>query len=242
MDRMRLHTLRSPLDGDATQLIVMSRYWRPGQTKSRLAKTVGNELAAELHRVSLLTVLDRFAHAADRCVLALWPPKDLHLVATAASQRGWRSVGQVPGDLGAKMSEQFRAAFAAGNDRVVMIGADSPQLPVSVIRQAFAALQKSNVVLGPCEDGGYYLIGGRTQMPSEVFEDVDWGSRCVFQQTCQKLAASHDDYSALPMEFDVDVIQDVERLYGVLTSPAYGEVVWEPLRRICQCCLATQPL
>lgn len=227
------------VDHCTTQLIVMAKSGRPGQAKTRLARSVGDALAAEFQRVSLVTLLKRMANVGDHRKLALWPPEDVPWIERLAADFGWSTTGQVAGDLGQKMSDQFTAAFASGHNHVVMIGADSPQLEVATVQQALVALQAFDYVIGPCADGGYYLIGGRSSMPPEIFADMQWGTNRLFQQTCDRLRLRQRRFATLPVEFDVDRIQDVQRLLDLLSGPDYRDDIWDELRNVCRACVVS---
>jgi rSAM/selenodomain-associated transferase 2/rSAM/selenodomain-associated transferase 1 len=89
---------------------------------------------------------------------------------------------QGPGDLGERLQRAFRAAFAEGASRVVVIGTDCPSLKVDTLERAFAALDQADVVIGPATDGGYTLIGLRRLCP-KLFGDIAWGTDAVLART-----------------------------------------------------------
>jgi rSAM/selenodomain-associated transferase 1 len=167
-----------------TLLGIFAKHWQPGEVKTRLAASIGPEAAARLHRVFVETLLQRMAGVAGKCVLAYWPserhgefaalvreaayPFALLDPSAAPLASPWQLVPQSPGDLGARMEHFFQASFASGADRVVIIGSDSPTLPIEYVRQAFDELRRSDVVLGPSDDGGYYLLGLARNVGSAV--------------------------------------------------------------------------
>jgi uncharacterized protein len=118
---------------------------------------------------------------------------------------------QVGGDLGERLTEATRKAFASGADHVVVIGTDSPDLPPARLDEAFEELDGADVVLGPAADGGYYLIG-LSGPHVGVFEAVDWGSERVLEQTRQRVLALGLRSRELEPWFDVDRPEDLERL------------------------------
>ena len=92
--------------------------------------------------------------------------------------------------------------------RVVIIGSDSPTLPVEYIEQAFDALARAPVVLGPARDGGYYLIGLATGVLPPIFSDMPWSQPTLFNATRQRLSDAEIPLSVLPEWFDVDQLAD----------------------------------
>ena len=119
--------------------------------------------------------------------------------------------------MGERLEQFFDHAFATGATRVVVIGSDSPTLPLEFVERAFALLQDHDCVLGPATDGGYYLVGqsGRSQ---PIFANVEWGTSRVFDQTVARIAACKARLSLLPQWYDVDTAADFELLDKDLAS------------------------
>ena len=117
---------------------------------------------------------------------------------------------QSSGNLGQRFSESFRKAFDQGAATVIVIGTDIPALNRSIIQSAFEALTENDVVIGPDMDGGYYLIGTRLRKAA-IFDDIDWSSERVFQQTEQLVLAQGLSISYLPTLSDVDTDEDFRR-------------------------------
>lgn len=212
------------------QLGVFAKYWQPGAVKTRLASAIGEEKAADLYKAFLTATLRRGASVADQRTLVFWPPEREALMA-ALGGAAWHLQPQSEGDLGERMQSFFAAAFgnhmaqpqqASENQQqtpasVVLIGSDSPSLPMEFIEQAFARLREVPVVLGPSDDGGYYLIGLSQPRP-ELFENIAWSTPNVLEQTQTRLKATDTAYELLPRWYDVDELADVERLTSDLTN------------------------
>lgn len=192
------------------QLGVFGKYWAPGEVKTRLAKEIGASPAAELYRLCLRTTLDRAADIAGHKVLAFWPGEHEREFAEISSNR-WNLELQADGELGCRMSGHFRRAFADGFQAVVLIGSDSPTLPMDFIEQAFHALRTQTIVLGPSTDGGYYLIGMSKFIPA-LFEGIPWSSPAVWSQTVLRICHMQMTFAELPIWYDVDDFQDLTRL------------------------------
>ena len=218
------------------QLGIFAKYWAAGQVKTRLAKSIGEDAAASFHRSSVATLVCRFRDTADRRVIGFWPGEHQAEFVELAG-REWHTEVQVPGNLGVRMAAYFDAAFKAGVQRVVLIGADSPTLPAAHIRDAFTLLSAHQVVLGPADDGGYYLVGASLKTP-DIFHEVTWSSRAVWSQTVQRLEASATKWAPLPSWYDVDDLEQLHRLKDQLANGEYDQPVWDDLRRTTRAVLA----
>ncbi|MDZ7845461.1 MAG: TIGR04282 family arsenosugar biosynthesis glycosyltransferase [Owenweeksia sp.] len=110
-------------------------------------------------------------------------------------------------DLGERMKAAFQQAFEAGFQKVVIIGSDCPEIGAKVIEQAFDQLDETQVVLGPANDGGYYLLGMNGLF--NLFDDVNWSTATVRQETCDKVKAANLTFKELPELTDLDTIDDL---------------------------------
>jgi hypothetical protein len=115
---------------------------------------------------------------------------------------------QSDGDLGARLHDAFARAFDSGMKRVVTIGTDCPGLRLEIIQKAFALLRVHDIVLGPTDDGGYYLIGLRGPAAS-LFGDVEWGTDSVFATTLARAEQLGLSVGVLPTMRDVDTTDDL---------------------------------
>ena len=188
---------------------VFAKYWEPGAVKTRLAATIGQAVAAEICRAFTTTVLVRLREAANAHVIGFDPPQQ-RAAFTKLGGRHWGLWPQPAGDLGFRMRTFFELALGSVQP-VVLVGSDSPDLPVAFLERAFAALQSHDVVLGPTRDGGYYLIGAAGKVPP-VFEGISWSNDQVWQQTLRRLDEAHLSWHQLPEWYDVDDEQDLNDL------------------------------
>lgn len=192
-----------------TGLIVFAREPLPGAVKTRLAASIGDRAAADLYETMLQDVLKTVRQLDDADTVVYWDCEEGPLPLLAERYR-CRSRRQSPGDLGQRMRTAFGEMFANGTDVCCIIGSDAPDLPLPYIREAFGLLeaQRADVVLGPCRDGGYYLLGMRQLWP-QLFTDIRWGSASVLEQS---LAAARDSGLAaalLPEWRDIDTLEDL---------------------------------
>jgi len=115
--------------------------------------------------------------------------------------------------LGERMRNGASDLLACGFERVVLVGADLPTLPATYVVDALERLTRSpeSVVLGPAEDGGYYLVG-MTHIHAELFEEIPWGTPDVLHRTQEAAAALRLRVELLPMWYDVDHPSDLQRV------------------------------
>ncbi|HUS38748.1 MAG: TIGR04282 family arsenosugar biosynthesis glycosyltransferase [Pirellulales bacterium] len=204
-----------------SRLGIFAKYWQAGEVKTRLATAIGAREAAEIYHAFLTTILRRFSDLPlsdlplNRVVA--YSPTDRRAEFAQLVDEPWELRPQVDGDLGSRMRDFFDASFDAGCDLVVLIGSDSPTLPASRITEAFNALRKCSVVLGPSEDGGYYLVGARQQTP-DIFDDIDWGTPNVMRQTLDRLRGRSASYQEIAPWYDVDDAASFDRLQKELVQ------------------------
>ncbi len=184
----------------------------PGAVKTRLAAAVSPEWAAQVQAGFLLDSLERFSSLQVQRVLA-YTPDDAGPHFQAITGGRWELTPQGPGDLGKRMAAFCHQCFDAGANAVVLLGCDSPTLPLGLVAQAFAELARADLVLGPAADGGYYLIGC-TPPPPEIFAGISWSTSGVLEQTIGRLTARPRRLALLPPWYDVDTIDDWHALRG----------------------------
>jgi rSAM/selenodomain-associated transferase 1 len=183
-----------------------------GQVKTRLAAACTADAAVRIAEAFLTDTVARLANIAARRVLAFSPPTAQDYFA-GLTQDHFSLTPQTEGDLGRRMSTFFAEQFQAGAESVVLVGTDSPTLPLALIEQAFQELLTANLVLGPATDGGYYLIGCAARVPP-IFEGVAWSSNQVLIQTVERLQDPAWRLAVLPPWYDVDTLDDWRMLQG----------------------------
>jgi rSAM/selenodomain-associated transferase 1 len=210
---------------------VFAKYWQPGRVKTRLAAAIGDESAAQLHRLFLRALLRRLEPLGYRHVLAFTPVERRDLFAAIGGEQ-WDLQSQGDGDLGERMHRFLANEVSAGAGRVVVLGSDSPSLPLHYVTEAFEQLRRVPVVLGPSDDGGYYLVGiaSASGIPA-IFDGISWGTPNVWQSTVERLRAAGIEYAELPRWYDVDQLPDLLRLRDELASVAPEDTVLATLRR-----------
>jgi rSAM/selenodomain-associated transferase 1 len=147
--------------------------------------------------------------------IAYTPSDGRSVFATLAP--GFTLIAQQGADLGERLVNAFAQCFAAGHAGVIAIDSDTPTLPTNFLQQAIVLLSipKVDVVIGPSDDGGYYLIGLRA-LHHELFENMAWSTNVVVPETVQRATAKGLQVAWLPSWFDVDTPEDLERLQSTL--------------------------
>ena len=188
-------------------LVIFARDPLVGQVKTRLNPFLDLRTTCELYTCFLSDSLDTICavESADYFV-GIYPSSTSGFFERLDPSLSISTFVQEGKDLGDRMKNTFFARFAEGYEQVVIIGADSPSLPLAYIRQAF--FSKQDVVLGPSVDGGYYLIG-MTGKLINLFDGIAWGGDTVLKETRCKLGSNGVSLELLPVWYDVDRSDDL---------------------------------
>jgi uncharacterized protein len=185
-------------------LIIFVRKPELGKVKTRLAATVGNEKALTIYK-------ELVAHT---CGIAKEIKADKVVFYHEAIEENdcWSATSfykevQINSDLGEKMKAAFVTVFAKGYEKVLIIGSDCLQLTTSIVQSAFDELSTNDIVIGPANDGGYYLLGMK-KLNSFLFENKKWSTSTVFSDTIADIATNQLTVSVLPQLIDVDTEED----------------------------------
>ncbi|OUT63420.1 MAG: hypothetical protein CBB71_00370 [Rhodopirellula sp. TMED11] len=207
----------------APLLGVMAKYWTPGRVKTRLGQTIGIEKSAQLHRLFCLHLAQTLGTTAwadaVNLVSADWqrqfvvaPDADCELFQRELPA-DWIVASQGDGDLGDRINRWFKSTATKGHR--VLIGADCPLIDVTLIDQALRALDQQDVVLGPAQDGGYYLIGisgTNSSRIEQLTQSITWSTETVYQDTCRNAEHAGLSVATLPIKQDVDTIDELNAL------------------------------
>jgi len=191
------------------------------QGKSRLIEQLRTTDGAGL-RTALLQDTLAVVSAVESDKALLYTPSDAAAEIEALTPFDALFLAQRGATLGERMLNGARDLLARGFERVVLVGADLPTLPATYVVDALERLARSpeSLVLGPAEDGGYYLIG-MTRLHPELFDGVPWGTANVLRRTQEIAAALRVSVELLPMWYDVDQPSDLQR---VLHRRAEGDL------------------
>ena len=226
-----------PADRSVSQILGMfAKFWQPGTVKTRLAATIGDNAACDVYQTFVRHLLVTLSQSAHQRIVVYSPPHRADDWAQAlgdiATPGQWQLSPQCEGDLGERMRAFFEGQFSdeasissaseneiadSSNRRVVVIGADTPQLTTVTIDDAFAALDNHDVVIGPSTDGGYYLIGMRDQC-HDLFSDISWSAETVLNETLDRARSLSLTVKTLPAMTDVDQLDELHLLRQLLVE------------------------
>lgn len=185
-------------------LVIFTRNPELGKCKTRLAATVGDETALDIYHFLLkhtaaitenLFVAKQVWYSDKIGENDIWDPS----IYEKRLQKGE--------DLGARMAHAFEKGFERGYERIIIIGSDMYDLQANDIEKAFEQLRSTNFVIGPAEDGGYYLLG-MTNFKPELFKNKQWGRDTVLQDTLENL--KDEPYHLLDTRNDIDLYEDIK--------------------------------
>jgi len=197
-------------------LAIMAKAPRAGAVKTRLCPPLRPPEAAELARCFLLDAVERVGRVAGvRPVLAYAPVEARGELEGLVP--GFALLAQQGEDLGARQARVIAEVLALGHEGALVIGTDAPTLPRECLDEAVSLVMAPDVdvVLGPTDDGGYYLIGLRAPCPA-LFEDMPWSTTAVLSRTLDRAQHLGLRVACLPSWFDVDTKADLERLAAEL--------------------------
>jgi rSAM/selenodomain-associated transferase 1 len=183
-------------------LIVFVKNIKLGTVKTRLAKTIGDLGAFEVYS-ELVKITEKATEALDI-------DKRIYF-SSAIEESKWQGefkTVQQGEDLGERMLNAFKDGFEAGYKKIVLIGSDLPEINRIHILNGIKALNHNNVVFGPAEDGGYYLIGLNKLIP-EIFKNKPWSRPKLLKQTLQELNNLGTSVSTLESLNDIDTYEDL---------------------------------
>lgn len=186
-------------------VLIFTRNPELGKCKTRLAKTIGDVNALTIYEILLqhtANVIEKVT--CDKAVYYSVKVRSNDLWDDAIYQKHQ----QQGADLGERMHNAFMVSFEQGYDKVIIVGSDLYDLEPHHIQDAFIQLDTNDAVIGPAEDGGYYLLGMTTLLPN-IFENKDWGTKTVRRDTLNDLR----NKSVFQLEElnDIDLYEDLKK-------------------------------
>lgn len=187
------------------KVFLFCRYPEEGKVKTRIAAESGDQAALAIYERMLNVVFENLNKSdysfevhhtgGDRIEVEYW-------------LQNMVSRPQANGDLGEKLSYAVKNWFEFQNEPLVIIGSDQLEIDNAVLQEVEEKLESCDIVLGPAEDGGYYLIGLRKECP-EIFKNISWGTETVLAETVDRINESGMSYFQLPVRADIDYFSDV---------------------------------
>ncbi len=199
------------------ELIIFVKAPIPGDVKTRLIPQFTSAEAADLYRCFAIdTLANASAAGIGKAMIAYQAhPKipDISWLGGKTKPGFFKQEGR---SLGERLIHAFGSAFGRGAREVVVVGSDSPNLPPEYIEQAFSALNGADVVLGPSNGGGYYLVG-LSRPCLHLFDEVIWSGDQAFERTCRNASAQGYTLRVLPSHYIVETIPDLHILCNDLS-------------------------
>jgi rSAM/selenodomain-associated transferase 1 len=185
----------------AELLIIFVKAPRPGTVKTRLAREIGEAAACAAYCRMVNDLRSNLARLEP--VEIRFTPDDARKEVVQWLRPGWRLAPQGVGELGTRLQAAFAQAFASGSKRVVVIGSDCPTVTASDIELGWNELQAHDMVIGPAQDGGYWLIGLRSARP-RLFQEINWSTSTVLVETLKRAEAAGLKVKLMRQRSDID--------------------------------------
>ena len=205
-----------------TCVIVFAKNPIPNAVKTRLVPPLSPEQAATLYTAFLTDWCETLAELSDVDLVIAYTPADAQPDLQALIGDDAIYIPQIGAGLGERLTSATQWAAEHGYTKILLVGSDSPTLPISYISQALTLLDSQNSVIGPGTDGGYYLIGFSvetlaTTVP-HVFEEIAWSTAEVFQQTVRRIHSVEATLGLLPPWYDIDTAEDLAFLHAHIAA------------------------
>ena len=203
-------------------VIVFAKNPVPNKVKTRLIPNLSPEQAATVYTAFLIDWCD---------ILAKLPDVDLIIAYTPAAARSDLQtligedaiyIPQVGADLGERLAAATQWAAEHRYTKILLVGSDSPTLPISYVSKALILLDSRDIAIGPSTDGGYYLIGFSAETLDttrpHIFKDIAWSTANVFQQTVARICSRKATLGLLPPWYDIDTAEDLAFLHAHISA------------------------
>ena len=194
-----------------TVLIIFAKEPVPGTVKTRLCPPLSPSAAARLYGQFLEDVLEEMAQVPQVTFALAYTPDAGRSFFQHLAPSGTHLIAQSGEDLGERLQQAFAWGFAQGAATVLIRNSDSPDLPGSLVLEAREVLDRgrAQAVLGPCPDGGYYLVGLTTPQP-RLFQGINWSSPTVLVDTLDQAKRLGLKLHLLPSWLDIDIASDLQ--------------------------------
>lgn len=200
-----------PLKKTKNNLIIFVKYPERGKVKTRLADEIGDEKATRIYSIISKYIIKKFSNSKDYNTTVFYSPRDRKSeIEDWLKQFSLELFPQNGNTLGERISNAFENIISRGARNVVIIGTDCVHITLEDIDSTFEILNENvpHVVIGPANDGGYYLLGTNIYI-KELFSDIDWSTQRVLNQTIEKVNNSKLNYTLKNELSDIDYMKDI---------------------------------
>ena len=199
------------MEKNQNALIIFVKYPEPGKVKTRLANKIGKENAAKIYSLLAKFIINKLALSKHYETFIFFTPenKKEETVSWIGNHK-IKYYAQKGKSLGDKISSAFKQCFELKRKNIVIIGTDCIEIDQGEILKTLKMLEKNEfeIVIGPSNDGGYYLLG-LSKYHNFLFDQIDWSTNKVFDQTISKINIRNLKYGLLKEKNDIDEFQDI---------------------------------
>lgn len=203
-------------------VIVFAKNPVPNQVKTRLVPTFSPEQAATLYTAFLTDWCEILANLSGVDLIVAYTPPEAEPDLQALIGQGVIYIPQRGTGLGERLTSATQWAAAQGYTKILLVGSDSPTLPILYISEALTQLDLRDIAIGPSTDGGYYLIGFSAENVAItvpfVFKDIAWSTAGVFEQTMARIRSIKATVALLPPWYDIDTAEDLAFLHAHISA------------------------
>ena len=211
--------MKDVIKQNSASLIIFARYPESGRVKTRLAKTIGAEKATEFYRLCaehLFRETEKLPPGIKRYIYFDGKENEYRLQDWAGA--GFDYIVQASGSLGHRLENAFSTQFTRGAGKVLIVASDVPDISSSIIVEAFRSLDNHEIVIGPCHDGGYYLIGMK-KLHRDIFNGIPWSTSQVYTHTLANIKKLDISLCQLPSLYDIDTEEDLHQWLKTTITP-----------------------
>lgn len=198
-------------------IVVMAKAPLPNEVKTRLIPPLTPEIASNLYQSFLLDKIEQVKSIRGVHRFIAYTPATAEVFFQKIVPLGFTLIRQTGANLGERLANISKRLFNERFKKVIILDSDTPHLPPEYIREGLSRLDSVDVVLGPCEDGGYYLIGTKSNQPF-LFKEIPWSTKGVTELTVKKAQSFDLTVHLLDKWYDVDTVEDLQRLKRYLAS------------------------
>jgi rSAM/selenodomain-associated transferase 1 len=192
-------------------LFVFLRFPRPGKVKTRLAQSLGEKRAAQFYRIctdAILSEISRLPENIKKYIFCADKTDEPEIRRWAGP--GFNFAVQEGESLGQRLENAFSSVFGNGVQKAIAVASDVPDLSADILNEAIQALDEHDIAIGPCYDGGYYLLGMK-RLHHELFDGISWSTEQVYRQTLAAARESGLTVHQLQTLIDIDTEADLHK-------------------------------
>ena len=204
---------------NSASLIIFARHPKNGRVKTRLAKTLGAEKATEFYRLCA----EHLFQETEKLPLEIKRYIYFDGIENEYSVKTWAGADfnyavQADGSLGRRLENAFSIQFSQGAGKVLIVASDVPDISSSIMVEAFRSLDNHEIVIGPCHDGGYYMIGMK-KLHRDIFKGIPWSTSQVYVHTLTNINKLDISLCQLRYLHDIDTEEDLNQWLKTTITP-----------------------